>query len=337
MRVGTIGTGTIVNRFIQAMKMVDNVTLEAVYSRSEAKAKAFAQEHNVEKCYSDLDAMLEDPNIDTIYIASPNSLHFPQALKALEAGKHVIDEKPFTSTLEECDILINKAKEKKLFLFEAITTIHLPNYKIIKDALPKLGDIHLLTANFSQFSSRYGKYKNHEQTNAFDPKFSGGALMDINIYNLHFAIGLFGKPNTYTYYPNIGYNGIDTSGVMILRYDTFTATLIGAKDSSSEYLCFVQGDKSSIKVSGSSTGGCKDVTLVPLKGDQIDVTNPIDQSQNIGIEQVMHMMYEVEAFETIIRSENYDECYRLLDHTRNVMDVMYHARKDAGIIFAADK
>lgn len=337
MKIGTIGSGTIVNRFIDAMNMVENVSLEAVYSRSETKAKAFAQEHKAKKYYTDLAQMLQDPEIDTIYIASPNSLHFSQALQALQANKNVIGEKPFTSTLAETDCLIETAKANKLFLFEAITTLHLPNYSIIKENLPKLGNLKLLTANFSQFSSRYPAYKNKQQTNAFDPKFSGGAIMDINIYNIHFAVGLFGKPNTYKYYPNIGYNGIDTSGVLILNYDHFTATLIGAKDSSSEYLCFIQGDEASIKMSGGSTGVCKDVELVGLKGDQIDVKNPTNQKQAIGIEQVMHMSYEVADFQDIIQKQDYEACYKLLDHTRMVMEIVYNARMDAGIVFAADE
>lgn len=337
MKIGTIGSGMIVDRFIQAIEMTDGVELVAVYSRGEEKAKEFAQKHNAKKYYVDMDEMLADEEIDTIYVASPNSLHYPQTLKALQAGKHVINEKPFTSTLEECDMLIRTAKENNVFLFEAITTLHLPNYRIIKENLKNIGDIRLVTCNFSQFSSRYGKYKNHEQSNAFDPAFSGGAIMDINVYNIHFTVGLFGKPNSFEYHPNIGYNGVDTSGVMIMKYDNFIATLIGAKDSSSEYLCFVQGDQASIKMSGGSTGVCKDVEIIPLKGDQIGVTNPVDSSNNIGIDQKMHMTYEVEEFRDIVNNNDMDKYNALLQHTRDVMEIISTSRIKAGVHFAADK
>ncbi|MDQ0360911.1 Gfo/Idh/MocA family protein [Breznakia pachnodae] len=337
MKIGTIGSGMIVDRFIQAIEMTEGVELVAVYSRGEEKAKEFAQKHNAKKYYVDMDEMLADQEIDTIYVASPNSLHYPQTLKALQAGKHVINEKPFTSTLEECDMLIRTAKENNVFLFEAITTLHLPNYRIIKENLKNIGDIRLVTCNFSQFSSRYGKYKNHEQSNAFDPAFSGGAIMDINVYNIHFTVGLFGKPNSYEYHPNIGYNGVDTSGVMIMKYDNFIATLIGAKDSSSEYLCFVQGDQASIKMSGGSTGVCKNVEIIPLKGDQIGVTNPVDSSNNIGIEQAMHMTYEVEAFRDIVNNNDMDKYNALLQHTRDVMEIISTSRIKAGVHFSADK
>ena len=337
MKIGTIGSGMIVDRLIQAIEMTDGVELAAVYSRGEEKAKDFAQKPNAKKYYVDMDEMLADEEIDTIYVASPNSLHYPQTLKAVQAGKHVINEKPFTSTLEECDMLIRTAKENNVFLFEAITTLHLPNYRIIKENLKNIGDIRLVTCNFSQFSSRYCKYKNHEQSNAFDPAFSGGAIMDINVYNIHFTVGLFGKPNSYEYHPNIGYNGVDTSGVMIMKYDNFIATLIGAKDSSSEYLCFVQGDQASIKMSGGSTGVCKNVEIIPLKGDQIGVTNPVDSSNNIGIEQAMHMTYEVEAFRDIINNNDMDKYNALLQHTRDVMEIISTSRIKAGVHFAADK
>lgn len=336
MKIGTIGSGMIVDRFIHAVSLVDHVSIEAVYSRSEEKAAAFASKHGIVKHYTDIDKMLADTDIDTIYVASPNSLHYAQALQALQAGKNVIGEKPFTSTLEETDILIKTAKEKNLFLFEAITTIHMPNYKIVKENLATLGNIHLVTANFSQYSSKFNAYKNNELPNAFNPKFSGGALMDINIYNIHFVVGLFGKPKSYAYYPNLGYNGIDTSGVMIMQYDSFTATLIGAKDSSSEYLCFVQGDASTIKVSGASTGVCKTVERVPLLGDSIDKHNPTYNFENMGIEQDFHMSYEVADFEAIIQNKDYEACYKLLDHTRDVMEILYNARIKAGIYFPAD-
>ena len=80
------------------------------------------------------------------------------------------------------------------------------------------GNIKMVQCNFSQYSSKYQKYKDHVQTNAFDYSFNGGALMDINVYNLHFVTGMFGKPNEVHYFKNVGYNGIDTSGIIIMQY-----------------------------------------------------------------------------------------------------------------------
>lgn len=336
MKIATIGSGVIVDRFIEAINLVDSVSLEAIYSRNEERAKSFASKHQVDKYYTDMQTMFNDPEIDTIYIASPNSLHYEQSLQALEAGKNVICEKPFTSTLEETDHLIQVAKANNRFLFEAITTIHLPNYEIVRKELHRLGDVRLVQANFSQYSSKYGAYKEGKHTNVFDPAFSGGALMDINIYNIHFMIGLFGKPKQAIYYPNMGTTNIDTSGVMIMKYDTFVASLTGAKDSSSDFFVSIQGDEASIKVTGLSSGVCKYVDLVPLKGDQIDMNKPENGTTNIGIEQAMHMSYEVKHFHDIVANNDMNACLKLLEHSRDVMDVVYHARINANIKFDAD-
>ena len=195
MNVATIGSGVIVDRMIEAMRLDGRYNLYCVYSRTKKRAKEFAEKHGIQKYYTDMEEMLNDENVDIVYVASPNSLHYSQSKMALEHKKHVINEKPFTPTLKECNELFEIAEKKGVYIFEAITNVHLPNYKIIKENLSNCGDIKMVQCNFSQYSSKYQKYKDHVQTNAFDPAFNGGALMDINVYNLHFVTGMFGKPN----------------------------------------------------------------------------------------------------------------------------------------------
>ena len=218
MNVATIGSGVIVERMIEAMRLDGRYNLYCVYSRTKKRAKEFAEKHGIQKYYTDMEEMLNDENVDIVYVASPNSLHYSQSKMALEHKKHVINEKPFTPTLKECNELFEIAEKKGVYIFEAITNVHLPNYKIIKENLSNCGDIKMVQCNFSQYSSKYQKYKDHVQTNAFDPAFNGGALMDINVYNLHFVTGMFGKPNEVHYFKNVGYNGIDTSGIIIMQY-----------------------------------------------------------------------------------------------------------------------
>lgn len=321
MKIGTIGSGVIVDRMIEAINSVEGMSVEAVYSRNEDRAKEFAQKHRVNKYYHDMEKMLADPEIDTIYVASPNSLHFEQSKRFLLAKKNVINEKPFTPTLAECDELFKLAEENGVYIFEAITNIHLPNYQIVKKHLDDCGEIKFVQCNFSQFSSRYEKYKNQEQTNAFDPAFNGGALMDINVYCLHFVTGLFGKPSEASYVANRGYNGIDTSGLAILKYPHFIVTCVGAKDSSSDNHVYIQGDKGTICVSGSSCGVCKNVELIAPKKDMIGKKD-VSSSINLGIEQENHMIYECETFKHIIEL-NDEEAYRsLCEHTRLVVSLL---------------
>jgi predicted dehydrogenase len=314
--------------------------LYAVYSRDNDKAQAFAKEHGAQKFYTDIDEMLADKEIDTVYIASPNSLHYEQALSVLKAGKNAIVEKPFTVNLKEARKLFETAQKKNVFVFEAISTIHLPNYKIIKENISKLGNLKIIVLNFSQFSLRYLKYIKGEQVNIFDPKFAGGSLGDIMVYNIHFLFGLFGRPNYYKYYANIGHNGVDTSGIMILVYDGFIATAIAAKDSESPYMFYMQGDKATLRVNQSSVGVCKNVELF-VRGDDKNVDGvgrfkgyDIDeQFTSISIEQKHHLAYELMEFKRIIETKDTEAYEKLKAQTLGVLEILQIARHQAGIKF----
>jgi predicted dehydrogenase len=325
MRIGTVGTGAIVEEFIAAVGKVDQMECAAVYSRKEETAARLSEKYKIKQQYTDYEALLMNDNVDSIYIALPNSLHFEYAFKALKKGKHVICEKPFTSTVKEASTLITYAKEKKLFLFEAIKTLHLLNYQVIKENLKEIGEVRFVQCNFSRYSSRYRDFLEGKESNVFNPLFSGGALADINVYNLHFVTGLFGKAKEIKYIANKAANGIDTSGVAILEYDGFLCECVGAKDSTSPCFAIIQGTKGYLKVN-SSTSQCLSLEL--CIGD--DTKTFQKQVPGHG------MVYELECFQNIYSEKEYEKCYRLLDHSLSVVELLVAARKDAGIVFAAD-
>lgn len=246
MKLGIVGSGMIVKEFLTITHYLKETELTAICGtkRSEAEVEELSSKYNIKNMFNNYDEFLNS-EIDTVYVALPNNLHFQFAKEALEAGKNVIIEKPFTSNYKEALILSELAREKQLFIFEAITTQYLPNYKKIKELLPTLGNIKIVQCNYSQYSSRYDSFKEGNVLPAFDPKFSGGALMDLNIYNLHYVAGLFGKPKNVEYYPNVEI-GIDTSGILILDYETFKCTCVGAKDCKAPIANNIQGDKGCI-------------------------------------------------------------------------------------------
>lgn len=325
MKIGTVGTGVIVEEFLNAVKEVVNVECTAVYSRKEETSRVLADKYNVKQIYTDYDALIKDENVNFVYIALPNSMHYEYALKALQNGKNVICEKPFTSTVEEAKVLIDLAKEKSLFLFEAITTLHLPNYTKIKEHIEALGEIKLVQCNFSQYSSRYDRFLAGVVANVFNPAFSGGALVDINIYNLHFVTGLFGKAKEVKYLANIAENGIDTSGIAVLRYDDFICECVGAKDSYSPSFAIIQGTKGYIKLNG-PTNQCLSVEIGV--GDKVETYNEQKYSNR--------MIYEVIDFTTMYHNNDLKKCHELLDHSLSIVETAVMGRKDAGIVFAAD-
>ncbi len=326
MKIATIGTGFIVERFLDAVRQVEGAACYGIYSRTEAKARNLADSFNAEAIFTDMDEMMKDENYNTVYVASPNSLHYDYVKMAIENGKHVICEKPFTSTLRELEELIALSKKKEVFLFEAITTIHLPHYKAIRDNLEKIGDVKVLQSNYSQYSSRYDKLKSGETPNVFNTEFSGGALSDLNIYNLHFMIGLFGGPEEISYVPNKHENGVDTSGVSVLNYEGFFATCVGSKDTTSDNFVLLQGDKGYIQVKGAAN------TI-----DEVEIhtgrdVETIDLGQNDN-----NMVSELEAFVEIMKNGDSSAALKLLDHSATVMKFLEAARKSAGILYPADE
>lgn len=325
MKIATIGTGSIVDAFLGAVEQTGGITTVAMYSRKESTALPLAQKYNISTIYTDLDALLSDPSIDCIYIASPNSLHFDHAYLALQHGKNVICEKPFTSTVAELEILMQYAKQNNLMLFEAITTIHLPNYKLIKEQLNRLGDIKFIQCNYSQYSRKYNELLAGQTPNVFNPKFSGGALSDINIYNIHFVMNLFGKPSHINYTANKHANGIDTSGVAVLTYPEFIAECVGCKDTKSMNFVLIQGEKGYIHVLNGANGCVK--VLVHID----------DEVQEFNEQSTPNWLYyELVDFQQIFENKDYNACYELLDYSHDVIETLVAARQSAGIIFEAD-
>ncbi|MFB3164936.1 Gfo/Idh/MocA family oxidoreductase [Neobacillus sp. 179-J 1A1 HS] len=325
MKIGTIGTGFIVDVFLSALNKIDGAECVAIYSRKEETAKPLAEKYQVGTIYTDLNKLYTDPTIDFIYVASPNSFHYEHTYRALENGKHVICEKPFTSTVHETESLMELARKNQLMLFEGITTIHLPNYQLIKQHVDKLGELKLVQCNYSQYSSKYDALLRGETPNVFNPEFSGGALADINIYNLHFVLNLFGAPQSVNYVANKHPNGIDTSGVLLMKYPKFIAECVGAKDTRSMNFVLIQGENGYLHVENGANG-CQNVIL-HLKDKEVRLNSQTT---------INTLYYELLTFKEIFDNKDFERCNQLLDYSHSVMEVYEQARKTADIIFPAD-
>ena len=159
MKIGIIGSGVIVLEALKSIALSGTSTCTALWHRDVdvAGAENLKAQFGIPRLYTDLDEFLKDDTFDVVYIGVINSLHYFNALKALQAGKNVICEKPFTPTGAEAKELIDLAKEKNLFLFEAIMLRYTDNYELIRSKLPELGDIKMVQCNYSQYSRRYDK------------------------------------------------------------------------------------------------------------------------------------------------------------------------------------
>ncbi|EHI70287.1 Gfo/Idh/MocA family protein [Streptococcus ictaluri] len=318
MKLAILGTGMIVEDVLPVLKEIDGIDLVSIVStpRSIDKAEALAEAFGIDQASSSYEEVLDQEAIDTVYIATPNHLHYEGAKKALESGKHVICEKPFTMTLAELDDLIALAEKKGLMLLEAITNQYLGNSLYLKEHLADLGDIKIVDCNYSQYSSRYDAFKEGKIAPAFDPAKGGGALRDLNIYNIHLVVGLFGQPEKVHYLPNVE-NGVDTSGILMMDYPDFKVSCIGAKDCSEAIRSTIQGNKGTLTIFG-GTNTLPEVALA-IRGQEEVVVNHNQHS---------HRMYEeFIAFKDIIDGADTAASAKALEHSREVMAVLEEAAK----------
>ena len=315
MNLGIVGAGMIVKDFLSFTHELPEIKLEAIVARNIENLKNLQSMYNIKEIYTDLDKCLSISSIDTIYVAVPNNLHYTVAKKALEAGKNVICEKPFTLDYHETVELFQLAESKNLILIEAITNQYLPNYLEIKENLSQIGNIRLVECNFSQLSSRYEAFKKGIIAPVFDKNQGGGVLGDLNIYNIHFVVGLFGAPKNSEYYPNI-VSEVDTSGILILEYDEFKVVCIAAKDTYNNSYANIQGDKGLIKVIGT-------LNEVP---NYIIKNNEVEMKVNKNIHK--HRMYsEFKKFIDVIDNKDFDFMEKQKEHSLAVMEVIDKSRK----------
>lgn len=315
MNLGIVGAGMIVKDFLSFTHELPEIKLEAIVARNIENLKNLQSMYNIKEIFTDLDECLSSPSIDTIYVAVPNNLHYSVAKKALEAGKNVICEKPFTLDYHETVELFELAESKNLILIEAITNQYLPNYLEIKENLSQIGNIRLVECNYSQLSSRYEVFKKGIIAPVFDKNQGGGVLGDLNIYNIHFVVGLFGAPKNSEYYPNI-VREVDTSGILILEYDEFKVVCIAAKDTYNNSYANIQGDKGLIKVIGT-------LNEVP---NYIIKNNEVEMKVNKNIHK--HRMYsEFKKFIDVIDNKDFDFMEKQKEHSLAVMEVIDKSRK----------
>ncbi len=322
MRLGVLGTGKIVQEFLPMVQAIDTIQLAGLLTtpHSVARAQELQRRYHVEQLYTDYQQLLADVTIDTVYVALPNSLHYQFTKQALLAGKNVICEKPFTLDAAQLDELTDLAQNQDLVLIEAITNQYLENYQAIKADLGRLGDLKIIECNYSQYSSRYDQFKAGTVLPAFDPKLGGGALMDLNIYNIHFVVGLLGAPSAVSYAANVE-RDIDTSGVLVLTYPDVQVVCIGAKDCTSPVRSTIQGTNGSIVLNG-PTNTVTDFT--ETLRDQAPVTVAHNQHDH-------RMTAEFIEFERLIRTHDMAAVQQHLQHSKAVMAVVDQALASANL------
>lgn len=321
MNIGMVGTGSIAHTMATEFARLTTMPVVAVCSRNVDTGLAMANEFHIPKIYTNYSEMLADPEVELVYIATPNSLHFEQAKAALLAGKHVLCEKPIVPTVAQLDELLSLAKERRLFLLEAITTIDHPNYGLARLFAKEIGDIKTVSCTFCQYSSRYDAFMEGQTPPVFDPAYCGGALMDLNIYNIYFVVDIFGDPKAVHYYPNRHTNGIDTSGILVLEYPDFVCQCTAAKDGSAHNSAQIIGTEGSILIEPGSNN-CKKL-VVARKGKEPYISDISDTPWRYEVLNVSNFLIAPQdsVYEWRVRA------------MRSAVAVLEAARKDAHLDF----
>ncbi len=332
LQLGTIGTSWITDSFIESALATEAYDLNTVYSRSEASGDKFAEKYGEVNVETDLTSFMENPALDVIYIASPNSLHYEQSLLALKAKKHVMVEKPATLNVKQWDDLLEKAKANDVFILEAARHMHIPNLQVIADEIKKLGTIRGATLPFLQYSSRYDNVLAGEEPNVFSLKFAGGVLMDLGIYPVYTAVALFGKPKEVHYFARKIATGVDGNGTAILRYEDFDVTLLMAKTAVSSYEMEIYGQDEILVIDH----------LTEINQARLQNVRTLEERDLMLEEQYENnMYYEAETFAKMIATkdqqatqERYEELSEL---ARIVSGILHEMRMQEKILFTDDE
>lgn len=326
---GIIGTNWITHSYVECAQATGKWNLAAVYSRKHETAQEFASKYEGQKIelYTDLDAFVADSTISTIYIASPNILHYAQAKQAILAGKNVVLEKPSCSTVSELDDLFKLAKEKNVVLIEAFRHIQEHNFKLLKRTLPTLGPIYGCSIVFAQYSSRYEKVLAGEVPNIFNLEMGGGALVDLGVYPVAAAVDLFGAPTDAKYFPVKVQTGADGAGQIILTYPEFNVYLCHSKIYNSEAPSEIYTQSGTIRIGGP---GITDI-------DSLTLWDPRTKEKK-GIEGVrapekLNLKEEAEEHARCIIEEDKEAIARYEQHSRDVLKVLEKCRRDNGLLF----
>jgi predicted dehydrogenase len=323
IRFAVVGTNWITRQFVDAAHETGKYKLTAIYSRSLEQAQAFANDYPVEHLFTSLDDLAQSDAVDAVYIASPNSLHFPQTHLFLTHKKHVICEKPLASNIREAEAAIAAAKENQVVLFEAFKTASLPNFQLLQQSLSKVGRLHKAFINYCQYSSRYQRYLDGENPNTFNPAFSNGSIMDIGFYCLASAVALWGEPRAVHASASLLESGVDAQGTVVLSYPDFNVTLHHSKVSDSTLPSEIQGEAGALVIEKISE--CQKVCFIPRGGKAQDLTQP---------QHINTMLYEAEEFARLVEANQVT--HPGLGVSRITAKLLSEIRRQTGVVFPAD-
>lgn len=317
IRWGIIGLGNIANTFAQDLSTVEDCELYAVASRAEEKAIDFAKKHQASRAYGSYEALVEDPNVDAVYVATPHALHQQNTLLCLQKGIAVLCEKPFAMNSLEVSRMIDVAKKKNVLLMEAMWTYFLPQYQFVLAELANktYGKLLKVEADFG-FKAEFD-----ERSRLFRKSLGGGSLLDIGIYPIFVALSTLGRPDTTTESATFFDNGADSSCSMVFNYKNgakaeLKSTLLTNTPTEAIFYC----EQGIIKI---NNGFYRPSTVTMLSGNN-------KQTLNFNCEQNGYI-YEIKHFNELLRQGKTESDLMTFDFSLELIKTLDHIRKVIGL------
>ncbi len=323
IRWGILGTGNIAHQFARGLSVLTDAELVAVGSRSQETADAFGDEFGVGRRHPSYEALANDPDVDAIYVSTPHSLHRENSLLCLDAGKAVLCEKPFTINAREAEEVVQAAREKRLFLMEAMWTRFLPVLVRVRELLAEraIGDVQMVAADFG-FRTNV-----NPKSRLFDPALGGGALLDVGVYPVSLASMVLGAPTRVAGLAHLGGTGVDEQGAIVLGYaGGQIANLYTAIRTNTPHDARIMGTNGSIQINSpwwkptaltvAVTGAEPEVVELPYEGNGYN--------------------YEAAEVGRCLRAGKLESDHMPLDETLAIMRTLDQIRAEWGLKYPMD-
>ena len=321
LKMGVVGTNFVSDMFMKGVRLVDGVEVAAVCARHKERLEKFAAKYQIPKTYTDYHDLIQPGLLDAVYLAVPNHLHYEMTCYFLAHKIPVICEKPLAANPFQVAEMARMARENGVLLQDGIAPLYVENFQVLKELLSKIGRLRRAVFVQGKYSSRYDAYLRGENPPTFRREFCNGSLMDMGVYPISVAVGLFGKPRNILSHTTKLPNGIDGMGSLIFIYDDFEVVILHSKVTNSSLLSEIQGEQGTILIDRLSR--VESLYLTPINEPRQLIGEPTDEG----------FKYELLAFKEAISQGRVEP--RLVPHSLSlaIAEVMFAIRQESEIDF----
>jgi predicted dehydrogenase len=326
IRWGILGCGRIARKFASDLRHTEDAELIAIGSRSRATAEEFARDFSVKFIHDSYESLAANEKVEVIYVATPHALHYEHVLLCLGYKKAVLCEKAFAINSKQAIAMIAKAREKKVFLMEALWTKFLPHYNKLIQILGEgqLGEIKSVLVNFGF------KPMAPVPQRLFDPSLGGGTLLDIGIYNVFIALSVLGRPDSIEASATPAATGVDEQCAVLFRYKNgVMAQLFSSFSSNLATEADINGDKGRIRLTSRFYEPGTSIEFYPERVDSRQII-PFDKEEGFGYQ------FEARHVGECLRMELTESPVMSLDDTLLMMETLDRIRSAAGLHYDVD-